>query len=56
VEVLYPVGRPPEDVETFLQNNGAWLLNEKARVAPLRSLRRIRQRSVGEILLHGMPT
>src|SRR4051794_9925053 len=52
VEVLYPVGRPPQDVETFLQNNSAWLLNQQARVAPLRSLRRMRQRPVGEILLH----
>src|SRR4051812_4996628 len=56
VEVLHPPSRPPEDVETFLQSNGAWLLDQLERVARLRSLSRVSQRPAGEILLRGVPT
>lgn len=56
VEVLYPFARQPEDIESFLQANGAWLLEQLDRVASLRSLRAVSRRSAGEILLHGVPT
>jgi predicted metal-dependent hydrolase len=56
VEVLHPLGRPPEDVETFLQENGTWLLEQLDRLKRLRFMRRCSQRPAGEILLHGIPT
>ena len=56
VQVLHPVTRSPEDVQSFLRNNAGWLLEQLDRVARLRSLRMVRQRPAGEILLHGIPT
>lgn len=56
VDVLQPAARPDEDVEAFLKENGAWLLNQLDRVARLRSLRRVIASPAGEILLGGTPT
>src|SRR5438874_653736 len=56
VEVLQPAARPNEDVEAFLRDNGAWLLDQLERVARLRSLRRATEHPAGEILLAGTPT
>jgi predicted metal-dependent hydrolase len=56
IEVLHPPGRPPEDIETFLQNNGTWLLEQLERIKRLPRLHRDSQRPAGEILLYGFPT
>jgi predicted metal-dependent hydrolase len=56
VEVLCPAARPREDVEVFLQANGAWLLAQIDRLARLASVRRATQTQVGEILFRGVPT
>lgn len=55
VEVLHPLMRPPEDVQTFLQDNGGWILNQLDRIARLRSLP-TKQRSAREILFLGIRT
>lgn len=56
IEVLHPLGRSPEGIEAFLQDNGTWLLEQLDRFKRLRSLRSEGQTPNGQILLHGLPT
>ena len=56
VEVLHPITRPRDEIESFLQANGAWLLAQVDRLSRLAAVRRVTPMPVGEILVRGIPT
>ena len=56
VEVVQPVSRDTEEVETFLRANASWVLAQLDRMERMRAVRRVQRRPSGEILLRGEPT
>ena len=55
IEVVQPVDRSDADVMSFLNCNGAWILNQLQRVERLRTIR-VPERQLGEILFRGERT
>ncbi len=55
IEVLQPANRTADDVVSFLECNGIWILDQLHRVERLRKIR-MPERYTGEILYRGEPT
>ena len=55
IEVVQPVGRTDADVTSFLNCNGAWILDQLQRVDRLRSIR-VPERQLVEIFFRGERT
>ncbi|HMR68319.1 MAG TPA: SprT family zinc-dependent metalloprotease [Anaerolineae bacterium] len=56
VEVVLPLDRNGQEVETFLQANQAWILDQLARVEQLRSIRKPKLQQKNEMLFRGVLT
>src|ERR1700720_791156 len=55
IEVVQPIDRTDADVMSFLNCNGAWILDQLQRVERLRSIR-VPERQLAEILFRGERT
>jgi predicted metal-dependent hydrolase len=55
IEVVQPIDRTDADVMSFLNCNGAWIINQLQRVERLRTIR-VPERQLGEILFRGERT
>ena len=55
IEVVQPIDRTDADVMSFLNCNGAWILDQLQRVERLRSIR-MPERQLGEIIFRGERT
>jgi len=53
VEVIQPQNRPEQDVASFLQANGAWILDQLNRIERFRGIRRPKQHEAGRLLFRG---
>lgn len=56
VEVVQPATRNGEEVSVFLLANASWILDQLRRAERLRSVRKLVQCGIGEILFRGEPT
>lgn len=54
VEVIKPLERDTQEIETFLQSNQDWIFDQLARVERLRSIRKPKLQQKNEILFRGM--
>jgi predicted metal-dependent hydrolase len=56
VEVVRPLNKDTQELETFLEDNQDWIINQLDRTERLSSIRKPLKRMTGEILFRGMPT
>jgi predicted metal-dependent hydrolase len=56
VEVVQPPDRDAQELESFLEDNQDWIINQLDRAERLSPIRKPLQKTTGEILLRGMPT
>ncbi len=56
VEVVQPLEREAQDIESFLKSNQNWIFDQLARVERLRSIRQPKLQQKNEILFRGVAT
>lgn len=56
VEVIQPLGRDRQELDSFLEKNRSWILQQLERVEQLRTIRKPTEVKKGEILFRGVTT